>query len=523
MSSMFKSFVITFLFSLSAFSVNSQIKVTINTDLVVNKMAAGFGMNTFAIMDSVVVLDECNGGYRSWGGSSWGATPEADDEKAWAKIESYMDWLGMDYTRLSVEHRVFEPEKGKFSFDNREMKVLYRYLDYFEKNGVTVQLQEMYPNAKWLAHKELQSDAVGVIKSGPADIDAWSDGIIALLKHLLYVKKYSCITYLGIANEPHHGWSWWKQADGVTSQSIIPALTLLRNKIQKEKIQIAMTGPEEMFYFWESQNTQKNFIPLVDAFTYHEYMTINDWWENRESKDWNPTLKIFTEPVKAAVKIAHDNNKPFFFSEHGTMQFGLKKDDRGPSMHAAMLKDVEFAVRFSNLGVDGFSRWSLLNRNNLDGQWGFIETYDRKNFKMLEPEKYQPKENTYYGYGMLNRYIYRKSFVVKTDISNYSPTDSIPALHVASFISPNKTEATIVVVNDKQETLNANFGIKGKNDYKKWYTYRFDYSQRNRNDLKMNPLKEICGKKIKDKIPGMSITVYSTKKLMDGDKGLVNE
>ena len=383
--------IIVFFLFFTSLSVQSQIKVSVNTDSVVNKMAAGFGMNTFAIMDSVIVLDECNGGYRSWGGSSWGATPEANDQKAWAKIESYMDWLGMDYTRLSVEHRVFEPEKGQFSFDNREMQVLYRYLDYFEKNGVTVQLQEMYPNAKWLAHKELQGSALGIIKSGPADIDAWSDGVIALLKHLLYVKKYTCIDYFGIANEPHHGWSWWKEADGKTSQSIIPALTLLRSKIKKENIQIAMTGPEEMFYFWEAKDTQKNYMNLVDAFTYHEYMTINDWWDNRESKDWNPTLKLFTDPVKTAVKIAHDNNKPFFFSEHGTMQFGLKRDDRGPSLHAAVLKDVEFAVRYSNVGVDGFSRWSLLNRNNLDGQWGFIETYDRKNFKMLEPEKYQPK------------------------------------------------------------------------------------------------------------------------------------
>lgn len=129
---------------------------------------------------------------------------------------------------------------------------------------------------KWLAHKELQGSALGVIKSGPADIEAWSDGIIALLKHLLYIKKYTCISYFGMANEPHHSWSWWKQADGSTSQSIIPALTLLRSKIKKENIQIAMTCPEEMFYFWETKDTQKNYLELVDAFTYHEYMTMID-------------------------------------------------------------------------------------------------------------------------------------------------------------------------------------------------------------------------------------------------------
>ena len=79
-------------------------------------------------------------------------------------------------------------------------------MDYgVEKNGVLVQLQEMYPNAKWLAHKQLQGNSVDIIKSGPADIEAWSDGIIALLKHLTIEKKYTCIRYFGVANEPRRG------------------------------------------------------------------------------------------------------------------------------------------------------------------------------------------------------------------------------------------------------------------------------------------------------------------------------
>jgi len=173
----------------------SQVIINIDTDSVINKMAAGFGANTFAMLDSVPVIVDKKGSYRSWGGSAWGATPEVTDNKAWFKIFSYMDWLGMDYTRLNVEHRMFEPEKGRYSFDNREMRILYKYLDYFEKNGVTVQLQEMYPNVKWLAHNSLQGNDVDIIKSGPSDIEAWSDGMIALLKHLLVVKKYTCIQY----------------------------------------------------------------------------------------------------------------------------------------------------------------------------------------------------------------------------------------------------------------------------------------------------------------------------------------
>jgi len=501
----------------------AQIKINIQTDSVINRMAAGFGCNTYAMLDSVPVVSDAEGNYRSWGGSAWGATPEATDEKAWQKIYSYMDWLGMDYTRLNLEHRIFQPLKGRYDFNNREMKVLYRYLDYFEKNGVLVHLQEMYPNAKWLAHKTLQGNKVDIIKSAPADIEAWSDGIIALLKHLTIEKKYTCIQYFGVANEPHHGWSWWKKADGKTSQSIVPAFTLLKSKIKKAGLKMPLTGPEEMFYFWEVKNTQENYSPIVDAFSYHEYMTMIDWWDNIESKDWNPTLSLFTDPVATAVKIAHDQNKPFLFSEHGTMQFGLKKADRGPSLFAAMLKDVEFCVRYSNLGVDGFNRWSLLNRNNLDGQWGFIETFDRQKLKLLNPENYQPKENSYFGYGMLTRFIYKNAVVVKSVISDYTPEDSIPAVFAATFLSPQQTEASIIIVNDKQQTAPVQLNISGKGNYALWYKYQFNYSQRNKNNIEINPMVEIKGNTIADTIPGMSITVYSTKKLMNSDKGLVNE
>lgn len=501
----------------------AQIKLQISPDSIINQMAAGFGCNTYAMLDSVPVVCDKNCNYRSWGGSAWGATPEASDTKAWDKIYEYMDWLGMDYTRLNLEHRVFEPEKGKFSFDNREMQVLYKQLDYFEKKGTIVQLQEMYPNAKWLAHKELQSNAVDIVKSGPADLEAWSDGIIALLKHLIGVKKYTCIKYFGIANEPHHGWSWWKNSDGKTSQYIVPALDIMKKKLLKNKLNIPLTGPEEMFYHWEAKNTQINFSPYVDAFSYHEYMTTIDWWDAAENKDWYPTLKSFTEPLRNAVTIAHKQKKPFFFAEHGTMHFGILKDARGPSTFSAVMKDVEFAVRYANLGVDGFSRWSLLNRGNLDGQWGFIETFDRSKLTLLQPDKYTPKENTFYGYGMLTRFTYKNSYVVKTTIKA-NPTDSSSHLFAAAFLSPSQADVTIYIVNDKQINSNLELNLDMNiAKYKKWYKYEFSIADRNKTDVKIDVIQELASKNTTALIKGNSIVVYSTKKLNHDDVGLVSE
>lgn len=519
-----KIIIVTVAFLLATINAFSQIKITIQPDSIVNQMAAGFGCNVFAMIDSVPVTYDQKHNYRSWGGSAWGATPMATDTAAWNKIYTYLDWLGMDYIRLNLEHRIFEPQKGIYSYNNKEMLVLYKYLDYFEKKGAIVQLQEMYPNAKWLAHKKLQNNAVNIVRSGPADLEAWSNGIIALLKHLTQTKKYTCIKYFGVANEPHHSWSWWKNDDGVSSQSIIPALAILKKKIYSQKLNIPLAGPEEMFYHWEALKTQTNFAKYVDAFSYHEYMTIIDWWDsNSDSKDWYPTLKSFTKPVKTAVELAHQQQKPFFFSEHGTMHFGIIKDARGPSTFDAVFKDVEFAVRFANLGVDGFSRWSLLNRGNLDGQWGFIETFDRNTMKMLTPEKYYAKENTFFGYGLLSRFTYKNSFVVKSELETLS-TDSISNLHTITFLSPSKKDATIFIVNDKQttETININLNMIDKM-YKKWFKYEFIVKDRNKTSVLINPLEIIPNENTNLNINPLSITVFSTINLKNSSAGLVSE
>jgi hypothetical protein len=205
------------------------------------------------------------------------------------------------------------------------------------------------------------------------------------------------------------------------------------------------------------------------------------------------------------------------------MHFGLVRDDRGPSKFDAMMKDVEFGIRFSNLGVDGFSRWSLLNRGNLDGQWQFLETFDRSTLKLLEPEKYTPKENTFYGYGMLTRFSYKNSHVVKSSIQS-AGSDSISHLFTTTFLSPSKKDASIYIINDKQlnSTIEINLDMNaGK--YKKWYKYEFSIAERNKTDVKINPLEALQPRKTNALIKGMSIVVYSTIKLNHEDAGLVSE
>ena len=88
----------------------------------------------------------------SHGGSGWGGYPPAEDERAWQQIYRHASWLGLDWNRVEIEQRIYEPERGKFTLDSPEMRILYRILDWNQKNGADVFFQQMWCNAAWLAY-----------------------------------------------------------------------------------------------------------------------------------------------------------------------------------------------------------------------------------------------------------------------------------------------------------------------------------------------------------------------------------
>ena len=74
-----------------------------------------------------------------------------------------------------------------------------------------------------------------------------------------------------------------------------------------------------------------------------------------------------------------NGGKPLFLSELGTMVYGWRTNNSGPARFESALKDAELMVHALNLGVDGFNRWSFVNRGDLDGQWQKISTWDETN------------------------------------------------------------------------------------------------------------------------------------------------
>ena len=90
------------------------------------------------------------------------------------------------------------------------MRILYRILDWNQKNSADVFFQQMWCNVAWLAYPEFRDDPVARVHSAPADLDAFADGLATLMEHLIQKRGYTCIKWLCINNEPGKDFSWWQ-------------------------------------------------------------------------------------------------------------------------------------------------------------------------------------------------------------------------------------------------------------------------------------------------------------------------
>jgi hypothetical protein len=121
-------------------------------------------------------------------------------------------------------------------------------------------------------------------------------------------------------------------------------------------------------------------------------------------------LALAEERLGTWIQWAHERNNPLFLSELGSMVFGWNGSHPGLSTFEAAIKDAELLVRGLNLGVDGFNRWSFINRGDLDGHWEMITTWDQPKHTLVK--EFTPKPNSYFVCGLISRLTAKHSAVL---------------------------------------------------------------------------------------------------------------
>jgi hypothetical protein len=492
-----------------------EVSVTVETGKVTNVMRGGIGASWHAIEEPIPYSETPHPvfGNKSHGGSGWGAYPAAEDDAAWQQIDRHARWLGLDWNRVEMEQRIYQPERDRFTWDSPEMRILYRILDWCEKNKADVFLQQMWGNVRWNTFPEWRDDPVGRVHSAPASMEDFGEGLATLAEHLVKKKGYTCIRWLCINNEPNGGWSWWQKPPNQL-QPLKPGLAAVRKALDKRGLSLPLSGPDLTGGVPPLKPNPFDFLDLLGAYDFHSY-----------DENFDPLTKgamaRFDKNTADWAAWAHQNQKPLFLSEFGTMANGWGSDHPGPGTYVSVLKDAELVVRRINAGVDGLNRWSFLNRGDLDGQWQFIETWDPKAKKMLQ--QYTPHANTYFLLGLLTRFTAKHSAVLSSKIEG-GKVDAWQRVFATALRSPGGN-LTLAVVNDAPTEFDLAVDVRGLGTPATLWRYSAGEKERDRTDVKIEPQKEFRigpnAGTLKDRIGPMSVTVYSTYQLGHGEPGVL--
>ena len=136
-----------------------------------------------------------------WDSNGYNAAGITDAD--FAVIRKRVAWMRLPMARIMMQTKWCYKGGGQYDWDDSQMKALYRQLDVCEKLGTTVLLTDWGIEPVWLT---------------PPDVSKVEDpryaAIIATyMDHLLNVKKYTCIKYFILVNEPNYevkDWVRWK-------------------------------------------------------------------------------------------------------------------------------------------------------------------------------------------------------------------------------------------------------------------------------------------------------------------------
>jgi len=486
------------------------VKIQISAAEPVRAMRGGIGAS-FHTITTTLPGSERNGS--SWSGSVWGAVPPAEDNEHWNELFHHAEWLGMNWCRVELEQRMYEPERRKFDWDNPEMRVLYRVLDWTESRGVDVFLQQQWGNVAWNAYPGNAEDPIRRLRSAPYSVPEYAFGIGELAEHLTKVKKYMCIRWVAIANEPgHDSFSWWQDSE-MKSAPFTPALKAVREEFDRRGLTLSVSGPDRTD-LPELRPEEVDFDAYIGAYDLHSYDAVFD------SMGWGYNLTEAERRMRQWAEWAHAKNKPFFISEFGTMAYGRGHDDAGPACYQSGLKNASLVVRGINAGVDGFNRWSFANRGDLDGYWQLVRTWDIDGEKLYNT--FSPQPNAYYQFAMLSRFLPKYADVLQTRVE--APHLEEDRKLVAAALRTTKGNLTVLVVNENHRAAEAQIELSGMPGALRLHRYAVTREDEDQCHVDLSPQRSMdVNGVLADHIEPMSIVAYSTYKLGSGDPGVIIE
>ncbi len=464
-------------------------------------------------------------------GIEFSAYPHADTESSeWGKLMTDEKWK-MVFDRVSFIKpkiaRVMDQANWRYlkgfdasgnpivDFESDQMHALYKLLDYCEKNKITVILGEWgQPYKVHDTHLNLQNSFKG------ANDQKWIDLIVKNLNHLLNVKKYTCIKYYNLVNEPNGDWA---TTDGDFEQWK-EGITMLHKSIEKAGLDkmISIIGPDATSFNnprskykgldWVKQTALQ--IPnLISAYDAHDY-------PSKESIRSGEFQKTFGDLVRFTDSV---HKKPFILGELGIKGDPSSKEHLGDKFTSVdsqlSVYDYDYGVDMAdaliqamNAGFDAVIVWDLddaMHTKDDKGdkyqlkRWGMFNSLGKELTGKKEDENLRP---WFYTWSIMTRYFTNDLKIVKLDNLNIEKVRA-----TAGFTTSG--EATIAIANNSDKEANFTIDAKKLKLKSKLNKYLYTESKRpvDKNGFPI-PSEKMSLKEnsIKVSIPAKSVILYTT-------------
>ena len=360
-----------------------------------------------------------------WDSAGYNAAGVTDAD--FAVIRRRVEWMRLPVARIMVQARWCYQGAGRYDWDSPQMAALYRHLDVCQSLGTTVLLTDWGIEPAWLKTPDVSR----------VEDPKYAEIVTACLHHLLITKKYTCIKYFILVNEPDlevKEWHRWKAA-------IENVAAALRKKGLDQKVTLLgsdKAGGDE----WHN-NAVDQLQGALGGYDLHRYASEDavraGVLYGQFKADWDYAL----------AKDPNAKTKPLIVGEAGFWTAG--SDAASNPLHLEHRYGIlmsDYAVQAVNAGSWSVVAWMLDDNSHAGFTWGMCKS--RKEGSATKP--------WFYTWSLLCRYFRPGASIVQAQSS--SPDVRVLAACENLKAPPEKQAWSFCIVNRSDAPITIRLSIK---------------------------------------------------------------
>jgi hypothetical protein len=308
-------------------------------------------------------------------------------EQDWELVQKRIRWMRLPFVRMMMCSRWCTNGDGTFDWQNKHMQSLYRHLDVCQKENITVLLTDWGCVPDWLK----------VPGYNGVDDPKYAEGIGTYLDYLIREKKYTCIKYFILVNEPNFeagGYDHWKK--GV--QNVAGVM-----KVKKLDSQITFMGSDHSGGDDWHRNAVDQLSSILGAYDIHRYAPEAEVRSRQLERYWRTQWKYALDRDPQA------KTKVMIVGEAGLHSAGFSASQNPFHLNPEYATHMaDYAVQATNAGSWGVSAWMLDDTSHEGFTWGMWK--NKSGGFALKP--------WFYTWSLLSRLFPRQSRIATVDCAN---------------------------------------------------------------------------------------------------------